>query len=263
VATDGYTTLSIADDTTKTLVINSNLEVPKNIDTAGYVKIYDAKPLIISRMAFGDATTREFKLYCDNTPANSLNLDFFDGATTSQVTNITSTTFSVLSTTLTCLSLSASGTISGNLNSTKGQLVSYSAEQSTELVASTFCFGHSSRFGMNIPFECKLKKFCYSSNAAIGSAFTTGTIIVFRLYADDVAQALYAFCDFGRVEASTANRRIIGKFSSSPTVQTDTELSISTLRGTNLSWYCYSLTSYPAGNTEHRFSVVVETIENL
>jgi hypothetical protein len=159
--------------------------------------------------------------------------------------------------------ITTTGTISGNLNSTKGQLVSYTSEQSTALVASTYCFGHSSRYGMLMPFYCKLKKFCYASNAAIGSAYTAGTKIIFRLYADNVAQDLYAICDFARVQASATDRRISDKFSSDPATQTDAELSFSNIKGTSLSWYCYSLAGYNVNNTEHRFTVVVETTENL
>jgi hypothetical protein len=161
------------------------------------------------------------------------------------------------------LGITTTGTISGNLNSTKGQLVSYTAEQSTALVVSTYCFGHSSRFGMLVPSYCKLKKFCYSSDAAIGSAFTTGTKIVFRLYSDSVAQDLYAICDFAAVESVIANRRISRKFSSDPTTQTDAELTFENIRGTSLSWYCHSLAGYNVNNTEHRFTVLAETIENL
>jgi hypothetical protein len=170
--------------------------------------------------------------------------------------------------TVTATTVSAT-TYQGNLNSIKGQLCSYHGEENAQLTAGSYAFrmgngaSTQSRFGMLIPFNFKVKKFCYASDASTGSAYTTSTVIVFRAYSDNVALDLYAYCDFSFVSADVTNRRISNKFSSSPTSQVDTEMTFSNVKGTSLAWYCYSLAGYNTNNTKHRFSIVVETTEDL
>jgi hypothetical protein len=108
-----------------------------------------------------------------------------------------------------------SGNISGNLNSTRGQLCTFMGEQNSTLVVGdfTFYYGNGSqstaRWGMLIPFECKVKRFTYASSPGTGSAFTTATVIVFRCHSDNVAMNLYAICDFNTVRSDITNRRYV------------------------------------------------------
>jgi len=162
-------------------------------------------------------------------------------------------------------------TVDANLNSTRGQLISFMGEENGPLNASgsnfDFNYGNGavsgSQFGMMIPCKVKLKRFCYGATGT-GTNYTTSTRIVFRLHVDGVVQNVYAYCDFSdTTNGSITYRRFSNKFSSSSTSQIDTEPTFSNTYGQTLAWQTVTLTAYNTDVNKHRFSVVVETTENL
>ena len=156
-----------------------------------------------------------------------------------------------------------------NLNSVKGQLLSYIGEESGVLNLSTYDFNYGngrvsdSRFGMVTGVKSlKLKSFTYG--ACSTGSYSTATRIVFRLWLDNVAQGVYAFCDFSdTTNGDVTNKRYNNKFSSSSTSQVDVESIITKNHGVNLSWETVTLTSYDTATNGHRLSVVVETQNDL
>jgi hypothetical protein len=159
--------------------------------------------------------------------------------------------------------------VDANLNSTRGQLIMYHGEENAALNTNAFDFsyGHSASggtaWGMMIPCKVKLKRFCYGASG-VGTNYTTSTRIVFRLWADSVAQNVYAYCDFSNTtNGSVSQRRFSNKFSSSPTSQIDTEPTFSNNNGQSLSWQTITLTGYNTDVNKHRFSILCETTENL
>jgi hypothetical protein len=163
------------------------------------------------------------------------------------------------------------GTIDANLNSTRGQLVSETSEDSGALRVGLFEVGKtgngdpsSSRYGHAYPCTVKLKKFVYQANTT-GPAYTTSTKIVFRGWIDGVAQAIYAYIDFSNItEGDITNQRFKNKFSSSPTSQVDIEPTITDNGyGAQISWETYSLAGYNTNVVGHRYTVVAETQDDL
>lgn len=159
--------------------------------------------------------------------------------------------------------------VDANLNSTRGQLISFMGEENAALQTSSYDFNYGngavsgSSWGMMIPCKCKLKRFCYGATG-VGTNYTTSTRIVFRLHLDGVAQSVYAYCDFSdTTNGSVSKRRFANKFSSSSTSQVDTEPEFTNTHGQSLAWETITLTAYNTDVNKHRFSVVVETTENL
>lgn len=165
--------------------------------------------------------------------------------------------------------ISSGKTLDANLNSTRGQLLYIQGEENASLNVGSYDFNYGngansdSTFGMMVPaFTFKLKKFCYGGGN--GSAPSTSTRYVFRLHVNGTGQAIYAYCDFSdTTHGSTAFHRFSNKFSSSSTSQVDIEPEITGYTyGTSLAWETITLTS-PSTDTRHRFSIVLETTENL
>jgi hypothetical protein len=168
------------------------------------------------------------------------------------------------------VNVNASGDISGNLNSTRGQLLTIMGEETGTIGVGSYNFSYGSgvvstaRMGQLYPCNVKLKKFVYSSSAGSGTAFTTSTVIVFRLYVDGTAEDVYAYCDFSdTTHGLIASKRFCNKFSSSATSQVDTEPSYTNTAGVSLAWITHSLAGYNTDNLRHRFGVTVETLEDL
>jgi hypothetical protein len=161
------------------------------------------------------------------------------------------------------------GTIDANLNSTRGQLLTYMGEESGRLNVNAYDFNYGngrnsdSRFGMITGVQSlKLKRFTYAGES--GGSYTTSTRIVFQLYIDNTAQSVYMYCDFSNTtNGSVTNKRFNEKFSSSATSQIDTEPTITKTWGVSLSWRTITLTSYDIACVGHRISVVAETQDNL
>lgn len=163
----------------------------------------------------------------------------------------------------------AGNTLDANLNSTRGQLISFMGEEGNALNLNSFDFNYGngavsgSSWGMMIPCKCKLKRFCYGATLN-GTNYTTSTRIVFRLHVDGIAQNVYAYCDFSdTTNGSVSQRRFSNKFSSSSTSQIDTEPTFSNTHGQSLAWQTITLTGYNTDVNKHRFSIICETTENL
>jgi len=161
------------------------------------------------------------------------------------------------------------GTIDANLNSTRGQLLTYMGEESGRLNVNAYDFNYGngrnsdSRFGMITGVQSlKLKRFTYAGES--GGSYTTSTRIVFQLYIDNTAQSVYMYCDFSNTtNGSVTNKRFNEKFSSSATSQIDTEPTITKTWGVSLSWRTITLTSYDIACVGHRISVVAESQDDL
>ena len=165
--------------------------------------------------------------------------------------------------------ITLSGTLSANLNSIKGQLITMTGERNGNLTtaAAVFSMGDSvapsSSFGFMIPCNVKLKKFVYSSSQT-GTALATTTRICFRLRLDGTAQNIYAYCDFSNTtNGNVANKRFCNKFSSSSTSQIDYEPSITSTYGISLEWFVITNTLILDDNTKHRITFIMETIDDL
>jgi hypothetical protein len=162
----------------------------------------------------------------------------------------------------------ASGIIDANLNSTRGQLLSYIFEENAALTINGYDFSYGdgglsdSSCGLIIPTSVKLKKFCYAGRG--GTTPVSGTRYCFRLHLDGVGQSVYAFCDFSDgTNSSTTYHRSSNKFSSSSTSQIDTEPVITDSGfGISLSWQTITLTSASTDNM-HRLSIICETQDDL
>ena len=162
------------------------------------------------------------------------------------------------------------GTINGNLNSTRGQLITYMGEEGSLLTVDSYDFNYgngslsSSTFGMMIPCSVKVKKFCYAGNKA--GTLTTASKFVFQLFNDGSAHNCFAFCDFSDlINGSVYFHRFSNKFSSSSTSFVEivggylvTDMGY----GVNLSWQTVTLINSTTDNG-HRFSVICETQEDL
>ena len=165
--------------------------------------------------------------------------------------------------------ISSGKTLDANLNSTRGQLLYIQGEENASLNVGSYDFNYGngansdSTFGMLVPnFSFKLKRFCYAGNN--GTTPIPSTVYVFQLHVNGSAQNVYARCDFSSgTNASKTYHRYSGKFSSSSSSQVDIEPTITTYTyGTNLSWKTIIITNGSTDN-RHRFSVVLETTENL
>ncbi len=163
------------------------------------------------------------------------------------------------------------GTISGNLNSTRGQLITYHGEESGSLNVGNYDFNYGNgatsdaNFAPMMPCSVKLKKFTYIGGG--GSNPNTATRYVFRAYIDGQASNIYAFVNFNDETHSNITRhKFCNKFSSSSTSQVDLTDAQATLTdsgaGIQISWRTITKTSGSTDN-KHRFGWIVETIEDL
>ena len=161
------------------------------------------------------------------------------------------------------------GNISGNLNSTRGQLISFIGEENSSLNLNNFDFNYGNgsisnpEFGMMLPCSVKLKKFCYAGNKS-GTDPTSTSITVFQLFSNGTAQSVFAFCDYSNTtNGSITYHRFSNKFSSSATSQINVEHVITDSGfGINLSWKTITLRNKSTDNG-HRFSIVCETQDDL
>ena len=166
-----------------------------------------------------------------------------------------------------CL-ITTSGNISGNLNSTRGQLITFMGEEEGQLSLDGYDFsygsaaGSSGIFGMLIPVSVKLKKFVYGNLAGVGPTNTDSVTI--QLVLNNSPQAVYCLIDFSNTtNGSVSNRRFCEKFSSSLVSQVDIEPVISNPGyGISLSWRTISY-SFGTDITRHRLSIIAETREDL
>ena len=156
-----------------------------------------------------------------------------------------------------------------SLNSRQGQLLSFMGGQASKLIYNNYPFsygnGEDSKtgFGMMIPCMVKLKRFCYSGTNFSGT-YTTSTVIVFALYVDGGHSGIYTRCDFSdTLHGNITTKRYANKFSSSNTEQIDTEYDALNSNGQSFAWRCVVLTNYDELCITHRFSIVVETLEDL
>jgi hypothetical protein len=156
-----------------------------------------------------------------------------------------------------------------NLNSVKGQLLTYIGGQNSTLNINEYDFNYGngeisdSSFGMITGVKSvKLKCFTYGAHSS--GTYTTSTKIVFRLWLDGTAQGIYMFCDFSdTTNGNVTYKRFNNKFSSSSTSQVDVYPTITKNHGVNLSWETITLTNYDSAAIAHRISVVCETQEDL
>lgn len=171
----------------------------------------------------------------------------------------------------------SAGVFSGNLNGTKGQLLSFMGEVSGVLRPTSFdwCFGDglnsSSVWGICVPMAVNIMRFSYQCHNG-GTAFTntgttaTSTVMVQQLWVNNSAKACYAFCDFSdTTNGSVAYYRFSNKVSSSPTSQVDIVggFPISGGSGSEFSWKGYSQANFPAANTGHRLTTIAMTTEDI
>ena len=163
------------------------------------------------------------------------------------------------------------GIIDANLNSTRGQLITYHGEENGQLNIDSFDFNYGngsvsdSNFAPMMPCSVKLKKFTYIGGG--GSNPTTSTKYVFRAYIDGVASSIYAYVDFSNTTNGNITRhKFCNKFSSSSSSQVDLTDAQATLTnsgaGIQISWRTITKTSGSSDN-KHRFGWIVETIEDL
>ena len=81
---------------------------------------------------------------------------------------------------------------------------------------------------------------------------------------DGAAQSVYAWIDYSNTtNGNITTRRYCNKFSSSSTSQVDTSPIISSTYGVSCAWYCITKTDLNSDVDKHRFTMIVETQENL
>jgi len=185
-------------------------------------------------------------------------------------TNNNVTRLSISSTGIDCKNsdITTTGTINGNLNSTRGQLLTYMGEENGQLSITGYDFSYGSAagsagtFGMLIPTSVKLKKFCYGNTS--GTAPTSSDKVVFQLVVNNTAQNVYCLIRFSEpTNASVSQRRFANKFSSSHTSQVDTEPSYTDSGfGLSLAWRTISST-LNTNVDRHRLSIICETLNDL
>ena len=162
-------------------------------------------------------------------------------------------------------------TLNGNLNSTRGQIMSFLGEESSRLAVNAFDFkwgngqSSSANFGVCVPGDIRLKRWVYQNNAATGTAFTTGTKIVFRVWSNGVGTGNYIYCDFSDTgRSNTTRRRCQGRFSSSSTSYVAVTNTISDAGdGSQISLQTITLTGPGSTNNDHRISLFFETVEDM
>jgi len=198
-----------------------------------------------------DNSTNIFTISTNNSQTQ---LTIQDGTINAQDNNITTT-----------------GNIDANLNSTRGQLITYHGEESGQLNVGAYDFNYGNgatsdaNFAPMMPCSVKLKKFTYIGGG--GSNPTTSTKYVFRAYIDGIASSIYAYVDFSNTTNGNITRhKFCNKFSSSATSQIDLTDAQATLTdsgaGIQISWQTFSKSSGSTDN-KHRFGWIVETIEDL
>jgi hypothetical protein len=167
--------------------------------------------------------------------------------------------------------ITTTGNIDANLNSTRGQIMSFLGEESTRLAVNTFDFkwgnGQSSSesFGVCLPCDMKLKRFVYQNNNIAGTAFTTSTFIVFRVWSNGVGTGNYLICDFSDTSRSNiTRRRCKGSFSSSSTSYIPVENTITDAGdGSQISLQTITFNGPGSTNNDHRMSLFFEQLEDL
>lgn len=158
-----------------------------------------------------------------------------------------------------------------NIDSTRGQIMSFIGEESGALATSAFDFRYgngqvsSGSFGVCVPGDIKLKKWVYQNNNAGGTAFTTSTLIVFRVWSNGVGTGNYIYCDFSDTSRSnTTRRRCQGRFSSSSTSYVPVSNTITDSGdGAQISLETITLTGPGVTNNDHRMNLFVEILEDM
>lgn len=167
--------------------------------------------------------------------------------------------------------ITTTGNIDANLNSTRGQIMSFLGEESGRLGVNLFDFRYGNgqasagAFGVCTCGDMKLKKWVYQNNNTSGTAFTTGTLIVFRVWSNGVGTGNYLYCDFSDTSRSNVTRRRCqGRFSSSATSYTPVSNTITDAGdGSQISLQTITLTGPGTTNNDHRINLYVELLEDM
>jgi len=170
---------------------------------------------------------------------------------------------------LTTYDLTTTGNVDANLNSTRGQLLSFMGENGSYTAFSSgdyiYKYGDralsNSTYGIMIPGNFKMKRWCYACSA--GSILTTNTKLVFDIVMNG-SVVCYCIVDFSLSTASITEFKATGKYSSSATSQVDIDYErTGPAYGTNISYRVNSNTNKDGFNfSDHRMSTFIETTEN-
>lgn len=172
---------------------------------------------------------------------------------------------------LNCTDITTTGTISGDINGSKGQLITLMGETDGQLTNFPFAYGHSEKstsvFGMILPMECNVMRFSYQCTNANGNAAYSGsTVIVLRLWQGNSARDCYCYINFGNTtNGDIANKKFSNTVSSSPTSQVDITGGYdlgSVSSGVTANWKVYS-TAGLSSQVGHRLTTVFMTTESL
>lgn len=150
-----------------------------------------------------------------------------------------------------------------------GQLLTFHGETDGTLTNFPFVYGSNenstSIFGMVCPIACECVRYSFATTNSYGNtAYTTSSVIVFRLWQNNSAKDCYAFIDFSNTtNGSIGNRRFTNKFSSSGTEQIDIDsFDLGTgSSGVPFNWKVFSTTE--TTQTGHRFITMVQTTEGI
>ena len=158
-----------------------------------------------------------------------------------------------------------------NIDSTRGQIMSFLGEESSKLAVSAFDFrfgngqASSGSFGVCVSGDMKLKRWIYQNNNISGTAFTTSTLIVFRVWSNGVGTANYIYCDFSDTSRSnTTRRRCQGRFSSLSTSYSPVSNTITDAGdGAQISLETITLSGPGVTNNDHRINLFMEILEDM
>ncbi len=156
-----------------------------------------------------------------------------------------------------------------NLNSVKGQIVSFIGENSNYTAWTTgnyvFKYGNgqssSARFGIGMRGDAKLKYWVYQCE--FETNLSTSCKLVFDVIVNNLI-VCYCIVDFSNTtNCDVTHAKGTGKFSSSATSQVDYEFGITDPGyGYNVSYRVNSNTANPHNGPDHRMSTFLETLEN-
>lgn len=159
-----------------------------------------------------------------------------------------------------------------NLNGIKGQLLTIMGESNEALQLGQYMFSYGDSqssfrtFGIGIPFNFKLKRFCLQINNGDNlTDIPSNALVVLRARLLNVPQEVYAYCDFSNTtNGSVSNKIFSNKFSSSQYSQIDIEPEFtSSTFGTQISFLVVKISNIDSTFYANRFTVVIETTEDL
>lgn len=174
------------------------------------------------------------------------------------------------------MTLDSSGNLDVNLNSTRGQIMSFLGEQTAYPVdtwtnnSEIFCYGNGQRsnssnyFGIPVPgSNFKLKRYAYTlMNWTSGPG--TATRIVFKVLINNTV-VCYCYMDWSTAAADITNGTYWGKYSSSATSQVDVDYAFTSAGECDQIVYRIDTTNSVLGSMDapdHRISTFLELTEN-